>query len=246
MFSLYASLFPRLLPALQILEEECSRLRGIVEKETEQRARVGKIMTDWCGNSNMGCTEQRLRKGLLKALASCDEGKEDRAARSCWAPITEYLFRQAQSMVKELDFASAEVAAAIPPAKMEQAQQATSDAEQRLKGCQEKLQEEQKAHAETRHQNMLRLSEMTEEWNAKLRDATQEVCCSFSLAANPKTSHVVCRLRNTDPHLKLKCWIENQNLKQKLRSLHNCCHVQGSRAGSSLPKLLRCAPICSV
>jgi hypothetical protein len=175
MFSFYASLFPRLLPSLTCLEEESTRLRGIVDKETEQRARVGKIITDWCGNSNMGSTEQRLRKGLLKALAACDEGKEDKGARSCWAPVTEYLFRQAQSLVKELDFASAELASAVPPAKLEAAHKASCEAERRVKDAQEKLVEEQKAHADTRHQNMLRLSEMTEEWNAKLRDASLEV-----------------------------------------------------------------------
>ncbi len=183
MFSFYASLFPRLLPSLACLEEESSRLRSIVDKETEQRARVGKIMTDWCGNSTMESSEQRLRKGLLKALASCDEGKEDKGARSCWAPVTEYLFRQAQSMVKELDFASTELASAIPPAKLEAAQQATAETEKRLKDSQEKLQEEQKAHAETRHQNLLQLSEMTEEWNAKLRDASEKVARSCLLCS---------------------------------------------------------------
>jgi hypothetical protein len=166
------------------LEQETSRLRSIVDRETDQRTRVGKIITDWCGNSNAGSTEQRLRKGMLKALASCDEGKEDKGGRGNWAPITEYLFRQSQSLVKELDFANNELAAAIPPAKLEAAHQANSDAEKRCKDAQEKLQEEQKAHAETRHQNMLRLSEMTEEWNTKFQDSSQEVkstCpCAFS------------------------------------------------------------------
>jgi hypothetical protein len=184
MFAFYASLFPRLLPTITCLEQETSRLRSIVDRETDQRTRVGKIITDWCGNSNAGSTEQRLRKGMLKALASCDEGKEDKGGRGNWAPITEYLFRQSQSLVKELDFANNELAAAIPPAKLEAAHQANSDAEKRCKDAQEKLQEEQKAHAETRHQNMLRLSEMTEEWNTKFQDSSQEVkstCpCAFS------------------------------------------------------------------
>lgn len=175
MFSFYASLFPRLLPSLACLEQETSRLRGIVERETEQRTRVGKIITDWCANTNAGSTEQRLRKGLLKALASCEEGKEDKGGRGSWAPITEYLFRQSQSLVKEIDFANTELASAIPPAKLEAANQAISDAETRYKDAQMKFHEEQKAHADTRHQNLLQLSEMTQEWNTKFRDASQEV-----------------------------------------------------------------------
>jgi hypothetical protein len=154
MFSFYASLFPRLLPSIASLEEQASRLRSIVDRETEQRTRVGKLMTDWCANSSAGPTEQRVRKGLLKALASCDDGKEDKGAlkhnpisvqfvendrkedkgsRGSWAPITEYLFRQSQALVKELDFTTAELAAAVPPAKLQAAQQAHSDVETRLK-----------------------------------------------------------------------------------------------------------------
>ena len=133
MFSFYASLFPRLLPSMASLEEQASRLRSIVDRETEQRTRVGKLMTEWCASNSAGSTEQRLRKGLLKALASCDEGKEDRGARGSWAPMAEYLFRQSQALVKELDFTTAELAAAIPPAKLQAAQQAHSDVETRLK-----------------------------------------------------------------------------------------------------------------
>jgi hypothetical protein len=182
MFSFYASLFPRLLPSIASLEEQAARLRSIVDREMEQRTRVGKLMTDWCANSCTGSTEQRMRKGLLKALASCDEGKEDKGARSSWAPVTEYLFRQSQAMVKELDFTTAELAVAIPPAKLRAVQESLSDVETRLKDAEEKLQDEQKAHAETRHQNMLRLSEMTEELNSKIQDASEEVacCCSYS------------------------------------------------------------------
>ena len=185
MFSFYASIFPRLQPSLACLEQDSARLQGVVDRETEQRTRVGKIMTDWCSSSNAGSKEQRLRKGLIKALASCDEGKEDKGARGCWAPVTEFLFRQSQSMVKELDFASAEMATAIPPAKLEAATQAAADAEKLLKASQEKLQEEQKAHAETRRQNMLQLSEMTEEWNAKLRDASKQVPLHCVCATEP-------------------------------------------------------------
>jgi len=214
MFSFYASVFPRLLPSLACLEQDNSRLQCIVDKETEQRTRVGKIMTDWCGSSNAGSKEQRVRKGLLKALASCDEGKEDKGARGSWAPVTEFLFRQSQSMVKELDFASAEMAAAIPPAKLEAANQATADAEKLLKEAQEKLQEEQKAHAETRRQNMLHLSDMTEEWNVKLRDASQQVRLSGAHSSSSRSEHV-SRWRNTDRPLRRKCWSENREPKQK-------------------------------
>jgi hypothetical protein len=214
MFSFYASVFPRLLPSLACLEQDNSRLQCIVDRETEQRTRVGKIMTDWCGSSNAGSKEQRVRKGLLKALASCDEGKEDKGARGSWAPVTEFLFRQSQSMVKELDFASAEMAAAIPPAKLEAANQATADAEKLLKEAQEKLQEEQKAHAETRRQNMLHLSDMTEEWNVKLRDASQQVRLSGAHSSSSRSEHV-SRWRNTDRPLRRKCWSENREPKQK-------------------------------
>ena len=216
MFSFYASVFPRLLPSLACLEQDNSRLQCIVDRETEQRTRVGKIMTDWCGSSNAGSKEQRVRKGLLKALASCDEGKEDKGARGSWAPVTEFLFRQSQSMVKELDFASAEMAAAIPPAKLEAANQATADAEKLLKEAQEKLQEEQKAHAETRRQNMLHLSDMTEEWNVKLRDASQQVRLSGAHSSSSSSSEHVSRLRNTNRPLRRKCWSENREPKQKL------------------------------
>jgi hypothetical protein len=179
MFSFYASLFPRLLPLHSSLEEEVNRLRVTVDRETEQRTRVGKVMTDWCGISATGAAEQRLRRGLLKSLSSCDDGKEEKASRGIWAPVTEYLFRQSQSMAKELDFASAELAVAIPPAKLEAADQAASVAERRFQDAHDKLQEEVKSHAATRHQNMLQLSAITEECNSKLKDALDEVnCCN--------------------------------------------------------------------
>jgi hypothetical protein len=244
MFSFYASLFPRLLPSITSLEEQASRLRSIVDRETEQRTRVGKLMTEWCASSSAGSTEQRLRKGLLKALASCDEGKEDKGARGSWAPMTEYLFRQSQALVKELDFTTAELAAAIPPAKLQAAQQAHSDVETRLKDAEAKLLEEQKSHAETRRHSMLRLSEMTEELNSKIRDASEEVycCCCHSTR-----HHVTCCLqaaRCRSHHEAQSCERESlaqqkiDELSQQLSAAKQSSEVQLADAASLRTKLL--------